>query len=63
MYIVLPNERDGLNELEKSLASQNFDTLTSNVVLEEEINVVIPKFKLEETLELVPILKSVSCIK
>jgi len=60
MTIVLPNEKNGLPELEKNLnrvfgGKRNYTT--------ERLQVTLPKFKLESSIEFVPILKEFSIIK
>lgn len=59
MVIVLPNERDGLAGVEAKLADMNLSELGKNMH-EIEVEVTIPKFKLEETLDLIETLQEVS---
>lgn len=56
MVIVLPNERDGLAGVEAKLADMNLSELGKNMH-EIEVEVTIPKFKLEETLDLIETLQ------
>lgn len=57
MVIVLPNEKDGLNSIEEKLSLVDFEALKNKMPV--KVCVTLPKFKLEETLKLVPILQSV----
>ncbi|KAF5285396.1 hypothetical protein FQA39_LY16650 [Lamprigera yunnana] len=53
MTIVLPNDIEGLAELEDNLPA----VLTEPKYTMERVHVQIPKFKIESTIELIPILK------
>lgn len=56
--IILPNKRDGLNALEEKLS--NYDISGIKEKMEEfEVDVTIPKFKIEYQVELVDTLKKV----
>ena len=59
MVFVLPDEREGLAGVEAKLATRNLSELDKKL-REAEVEVTIPRFKLEETLELVDNLKEVS---
>lgn len=59
MIIILPDEIDGLAELEAKLDSVDlFDEL--NYLQQPTVTVALPRFKLEKTMDLNDILKSVS---
>ncbi|XP_068202286.1 leukocyte elastase inhibitor-like [Palaemon carinicauda] len=51
MVIVLPKERDGLAALEEKLATANLNELDKKMY-NVEVEVTLPKFKLEESLDL-----------
>ncbi|XP_064108706.1 leukocyte elastase inhibitor A-like isoform X1 [Macrobrachium nipponense] len=51
MVIVLPNERDGLAALEEKLATADLNELDKRMY-NVEVEVTLPKFKLEESLDL-----------
>ena len=46
MMIILPNKRTGLSELEKKLGTIDFSEMSSRMY-SQEVNVEIPKFKIE----------------
>ena len=53
MFIILPNKVDGLAELESKLASENvLDSINTAMRMPTKIEVAIPKFKLEASVEL-----------
>ncbi|KAF2879679.1 hypothetical protein ILUMI_26485 [Ignelater luminosus] len=54
LHIVLPNERDGLAALEGKIE----DVLIPPNYQSEEVNVELPKFKIESSIEFKPILKT-----
>lgn len=59
MIVILPDEIDGLAELEAKLDSVDlFDEL--NYLQQPTVTVALPRFKLEKTMDLNSILKSVS---
>ena len=58
MLIILPNKRDGLAELEKKLESFDLDQILSNMG-REEVEVFLPKFKIEFEFDLGDTLKEV----
>lgn len=60
MVIVLPNEIDGLNNVEAKLSS-NFEEVLSDL-LDKYVEVKIPKFKIEAKLDLQSVLEKVSDI-
>jgi serine protease inhibitor len=51
MFILLPDDLEGIKKLE---SAENFAVVTSNFtdVKPEEINVTLPKFKIETSLDL-----------
>lgn len=61
MVIVLPDERMGLAEVEKKLAGVEFKNLTKSRPVEVEVS--LPRFKLEYSQNLVEILSEVSRTK
>lgn len=58
MMIILPNSKTGLSALESKLHTINFGELRKNMY-NEEVNVEIPKFKIEFDIELNEPLKKV----
>lgn len=58
MVIILPNQRNGLKALEAKLASTDITTLT-NALYTAEVNVALPKFKIESKLDLKETLEQV----
>lgn len=59
MLFVLPNKEDGLSALEDKLVHTDLDKLLKDLQ-ETKVEVTIPKFKVEKTIDLNDILKSVS---
>ncbi len=57
MMILLPNQKDGLEELEDSLSAENLSTWKDELG-EGSIQVMMPKFKLETEYDLVSILET-----
>lgn len=55
MLIILPNERDGLADLEKALGNKDLSDITKNMY-KTEVIVDIPKFKIEYEIELKTVL-------
>ncbi|KAG5883832.1 hypothetical protein JTB14_033753 [Gonioctena quinquepunctata] len=51
MIIILPNERDGIKKLEEKLAQTDLTKITENMYMPEVI-VSLPKFKIEQTIDL-----------
>ncbi|XP_070491252.1 antitrypsin-like isoform X4 [Chironomus tepperi] len=62
MMIILPNKRDGLANLEKKLGSVDFGDM-SNRMYSQEVNVEIPKFKIEFDIQLNEPLKKMGMTK
>jgi serpin B len=60
MLIILPNSRTGLPEVERKLTSISLNKI-SEELYEQEVNVELPKFKIEFTIELTNALKKVKC--
>lgn len=58
MVFVLPNKRDGLAEVEAKLADTDLYAIDRGLHF-VEVEVSLPKFKLEESLELVEYLQGV----
>jgi serpin B len=56
MFIILPHDVDGISKLEEKLASKNLSKILGRLP-QREVNVSVPKFKLEETTDLKDILK------
>nr|XP_053640516.1 serpin B6-like isoform X4 [Cherax quadricarinatus] len=52
MVFVLPDKRDGLAEVEANLANVDFSKIDKNLP-KDEVEVTLPKFKLEESLDLI----------
>lgn len=59
MVIVLPNQRNGLKALEGKLASTDITTVVQNLY-NAEVNVALPKFRIESTIPLKDALKEVN---
>ncbi|CAH1369245.1 unnamed protein product, partial [Tenebrio molitor] len=51
MFIILPNEKNGIGNLEKKLATMNLTDISKNM-WSTEVNLALPKFKIEETIDL-----------
>lgn len=60
MVLVLPNSVNGIVKLEQKLLNVDLTTLTQNMYY-DEVKLSLPKFKIETTMDLKPILKQV-CI-
>jgi serine protease inhibitor len=60
MFIILPHDIDGISKLENKLAGVDLSKILTHLP-EQEVEVSIPKFKLEETTDLNDILTEV-CI-
>jgi len=56
MFVILPHDIDGISELEKRLTGFDLSTLSTQLH-QREVEVSMPKFKLEETTDLNDILK------
>ncbi|XP_077283835.1 alaserpin-like [Arctopsyche grandis] len=57
MVIILPNQIDGLANLEKNVMNSNLKQTVFDELLPNELSVSIPKFKIETTMKLNPILQ------
>lgn len=62
MMIILPNKRGGLATLENKLGTINFSEM-SNKMYSQEVNVEIPKFKIEFDIKLNEPLKKVKLVE
>jgi serine protease inhibitor len=51
MIVLLPNVRDGLTKMEEKLKTFDLNTLQSKMKM-KKVNLLMPKFKLESTLDL-----------
>ncbi|CAH1236757.1 unnamed protein product [Diabrotica balteata] len=51
MIVILPNKRDGINELELKLANTDLTKITENM-FRPDVIVALPKFKIETTIDL-----------
>lgn len=60
MFIILPNRRSGLAQLEAKLKTVNLQDLQRNMY-KSEVEVSLPKFKIEFEVSLVDALRKVSC--
>lgn len=58
MFIILPNKKDGLKKLEADLGSVDIASLAERLH-STEVNVSLPKFKVEYEIKLKPLLKKV----
>ncbi|XP_044591014.1 leukocyte elastase inhibitor-like isoform X3 [Cotesia glomerata] len=56
MFIILPNDVNGLSKSEKSLSTVNFKSIHDNQRM-TDMHLYMPKFKIESTLQLQPILE------
>jgi serine protease inhibitor len=59
MVFVLPNKEDGLAELEAKLATTSMDSVLTGLN-EVRVEVTIPKFKIEQEINLKDVLNKVS---
>lgn len=59
MFVLLPQKRDGLEQLAEKLKTVNLVDLSAKLV-NDEVSVMFPKFKVESTIDLVDKLKQVS---
>jgi serpin B len=55
MIVLLPDEHNSLEKLKANLNVESFDNLLNNLY-SQEVELSLPKFKLESTLELIPVL-------
>ena len=58
MYVILPNNIDGISDLEDKLGKTDLSKILLHIP-NREVIVTIPKFKLEETTDFDEILKEV----
>lgn len=58
MIICLPNEMDGLSKMEEKLKSINMEE-ELNLLYGQTVNVMVPRFKIEKTLDLNDVLMKV----
>ncbi|XP_067387436.1 serpin B13-like, partial [Emydura macquarii macquarii] len=59
MYILLPNDYDGLTQLEKELTYEKLTTwLSPHHLKEDKVEVSLPRFKIETTAELIKYLQA-----
>ncbi|XP_069678636.1 leukocyte elastase inhibitor-like isoform X4 [Periplaneta americana] len=56
MFVILPNDVDGISKLEEKLAGSNLSEILKHLPV-REVEVTMPKFKLEETTDLNEILQ------
>jgi len=61
LIVILPNERNGIKELERKLTETDLSKITENLY-KTEVTVKLPKFKIETTVELNDPLKRVSIL-
>lgn len=61
MFIVLPDDRDGLRSIEDRIALSDFETITAGLH-QQTVRVKLPKFKIEKEINLRLILPKVSFI-
>ena len=57
MIVLLPKENDGLSAFEKQLTAEQFRTACDKLANSTEVNVKLPRFKIEKAFDLVPALK------
>lgn len=62
MIILLPDSKDGLNELENNLSKINLKQIIPTTTY-SNVNVKLPKFKFEQSIDLQNVLIQVSQIK
>ncbi|XP_023172122.2 antichymotrypsin-2-like [Drosophila hydei] len=62
MLIILPNKKDGLQDLEKDLKSTTLESIISELE-QVKVSVKLPKFKTEFAMELTPVFKSLGMDK
>ena len=59
MLIILPNKKDGISALESKIGQVNFQDLVKSLQ-EEEVEVKLPKFKIETAITMKEPLQEVS---
>jgi len=52
MYIVLPKQRHGLGDVEDKMSTKNVNDMFKEVKRSKKLNIFLPKFKLEQSLQL-----------
>jgi len=58
MYVILPNERNGIDQLEQDITVESINTaIETGLNNDEEVEVVLPKFKVTMPTDMVPILQ------
>lgn len=60
MFIVLPDEIDGLDSVENKIAMSNFEAITAGLQEVGRVQLNLPMFKIETKINLKGILKKVS---
>jgi len=61
MIIIAPNSKSGLGKVEEGLENYSPESILSNLFARHKVAVNLPRFKLECTIPLVPMLKKVIC--
>jgi serpin B len=57
MLVLLPRKVTGIGDLEKNLSAAKLDEYVKNLRTEKEVNVTLPKFKIEQNLPLTKVLQ------
>ncbi|OWR51607.1 serpin 1 [Danaus plexippus plexippus] len=60
LYVVLPHEIDGINKLEEKLRDPSLLESVISTMFASEVEVYLPKFKIETTIELKEVLKNMN---
>lgn len=61
MFVILPDEVEGLDSVENKIASSNFETIIHEMY-NVEVQILLPKFKIEKTIQLNDVLCKVSIV-
>ncbi|KAH7973217.1 leukocyte elastase inhibitor [Rhipicephalus sanguineus] len=59
MVILLPDKCDGLSQLEEGLTAEKLSSLLKNFILVHDVDLFLPKFKLEQSIDLKETLSSI----
>ena len=59
MLILLPNEMDGIHQLDAQVNTIDFASLSWNLESDDDVEVQLPRFKMEEKIDLKNVLEKV----
>jgi serpin B len=63
MVVILPDDEDGLDALEKGLTLEQYESLTTAPGSRDEVSVILPRFKMEKAFSLARALQSMGIRK